>query len=115
MQTEWWAIAMTAISVAIGSFGPIWLKKGADGLSLNLKALLKNKHLFGGVLCYAIGTVLYIIALRGGELSVLYPIISISYPIVAFLSVIMLKEHMNKWKLAGTVFIIAGIILLSFA
>ena len=115
MQTEWWAIAMTITSVAIGSFGPIWLKKGADGLTRNIRALLKNKHLFGGILCYAIGTVLYIIALRGGELSVLYPIISISYPIVAFLSVVMLKEHMNKWKWFGTAFIIAGIVLVSFA
>ncbi len=115
MQTEWWAITLTIISVAIGSFGPIWLKKGADGLKLNLRALLKNKHLFGGILCYAIGTVLYITALRGGELSVLYPIISISYPIVAFMSVIMLKEHMNKFKWAGTAAIIMGIILVSLA
>lgn len=115
MQTEWWAIALTVISVAIGSIGPIWLKKGSDGLSLNLKALLKNKHLFGGILCYGIGTILYIIALRGGELSVLYPIISISYPIVAFLSVVMLKEHMNKYKWIGTIFVILGIIIVSFA
>lgn len=106
---------MTILSVTIGSFGPIWLKKGADGLSLSPKKILKNKHLFAGILCYAIGTVLYITALRGGELSVLYPIISISYPIVAFLSVMMLKEHMNKWKWAGTFCIIIGIVLVSFS
>jgi uncharacterized membrane protein len=113
MQTEPWAILLVIFSVLIGSFGPILLKTGAHRLSRNPWSFIRNRHLIGGLFCYGVGTIMYIIALRGGELSVLYPIISISYPIVAFLSVIFLKEKMNKMKIMGTVFVILGIILVS--
>jgi hypothetical protein len=82
MATELWAVGLTLLSVALGAMGPILLKKGADGLSLNIKVLLRNKHLFGGLFMYGAATIVYLFALRGGDLSVLYPLVSLSYPVV---------------------------------
>lgn len=109
MATELWAVGLCLLSVAIGAMGPILLKKGADGLSLSVKALLRNKHLFGGLFLYGVATIVYLLSLRGGDLSVLYPLVSLSYPVVSVLSVFLLNERMNGWKWAGIGLIILGV------
>ncbi len=109
MATELWAVGLSLLSVAIGAMGPILLKTGADGLSLNIKVLLRNKHLFGGLFLYGVATIVYLLSLRGGDLSVLYPLVSLSYPVVSVLSVFLLNERMNKWKWAGIALIILGV------
>ena len=41
--------------------------------------ILSNLPLFGGLACYGISTILLVLALRYGELSVLYPIMALTY------------------------------------
>jgi drug/metabolite transporter (DMT)-like permease len=53
-----------------------------------------------------------LIAFRGGELSVLYPLIALSYVWVAILSKIFLGDMMNPFKWAGIIFIMAGVSLI---
>ena len=54
-----------------------------------------------GLSCYGLSTGLLVLALRYGELSVLYPIIALTYVWVSILSVFMLGESMNPYKIAG--------------
>ena len=68
-----------------------------------------NYHLFGGVGLYAIGTILFIPALKGGELSVLYPFVALNYIWVSLLSVKFLGEKMNRFKWLGIALIIIGV------
>jgi len=105
-MTELWAVGLAVLAAAIGSFGPIFIKRGAH---LSFERILSNKYLFLGILTYAVSTVIYLAALRGGELSVLYPIISLTFAGVAVLSVFLLKERMNMYKWAGIVLIIVGV------
>jgi drug/metabolite transporter (DMT)-like permease len=70
---------------------------------------MTNYNLFGAVALYAIGTALFIPALKGGELSVLYPIVALTYIWVSFLSVKFLGEKMNKLKWLGIALIILGV------
>lgn len=114
-MTELWAVGLTLLAVLVGAIGPILLKKGADQFSLNPKKLLRNKALIGGVFAYGLATLIYIPALRGGDLSVLYPIISLSFVAVSLLSVWLLKERMNLLKWIGIVLIIAGVSLIGAA
>ena len=109
MQVELWAVAMVMIVVVVGSFGPIFLKKSAKDFNFNIRKLMTNHNLFFGVLCYAFGTILFIPALKGGELSVLYPMVSIGYICVSLYSVKFLKEKMNRYKWTGIVLIIIGV------
>ena len=63
---------------------------------------------------YIVGGILIIVALRGGEVSVLYPIIATSYIWVSFLSIYFLGEVMNAYKWLGVISIIAGIALIGY-
>ena len=109
MATELWAVGLVVFGSILGSFGPILLKKGSETFSLNLKLLIKNYYLIGGTLLYMLGTVIFITALRGGELSILYPLVSVTYIWVSFLSIKFLKEKMNKYKWIGIILIIIGV------
>ena len=81
-------------------------------LVLLAKDLIVNVPLIAGLALYGIGTVLMIVALKHGELSLLYPIISLSYVWVAILSVLLFHEAMNPLKIAGICVIMAGFAVL---
>ena len=74
--------------------------------------ILTNLPLFGGLACYGLSTILLVLALRYGELSVLYPIIALTYVWVTILSVGFLGETVNAFKLMGLVFIVLGVAVL---
>lgn len=111
-MVELWAVALVLIGVVIGSFGPIFLKKSSKEFCFNIKKLLKNHNLFYGILFYAFATIVFIPALKGGELSVLYPLVSVSYICVSLYSVKFLKEKMNLYKWSGIAIIILGVIFI---
>ncbi len=109
MKTQLWAILLVLLANLIGSFGPIYLKKASAGFKLNLTGLLNNYNLFAGLFFYGIGTVLFVGALKGGELSVLYPLVSTVYIWVSLLSIKMLGEKMNAYKWLGIFIIVLGV------
>lgn len=109
MATQLWAIGLVISATLIGAFGPILLKKASAKRLSKLGSLVTNYHLFGGVALYAIGTILFIPALKGGDLSVLYPFVSLSYIWVSLLSIKFLGERMNKFKWLGIALIIIGV------
>ena len=114
MTTQLWAIGLVILATIVGALGPILLKKASAKSLSNFKSLITNYHLFGGVGLYAIGTILFIPALKGGELSVLYPFVALTYIWVSLLSVKFLGEKMNKLKWLGIAFIITGVALIGF-
>lgn len=109
MATEFWAIGLVISATLIGSFGPILLKKASSGRLSSIKSLMKNYPLFGGVALYAVGTLLFIPALKGGDLSVLYPFVALIYVWVSLLSVKFLGEKMNIVKWIGVALILIGV------
>lgn len=109
MATQLWAIGLVILATLIGAFGPILLKKASAKRLSKLSSLMTNYPLFGGVTLYGIGTVLFIPALKGGDLSVLYPFVALAYVWVSFLSVKFLGEKMNRLKWVGIALIIVGV------
>ncbi|MBI2541853.1 EamA family transporter [Candidatus Woesearchaeota archaeon] len=109
MAVQLWAVALVVLASLVGAFGPILLKKASARRLSKLSSLATNYHLFGGVALYAAGTLLFIPALKGGDLSVLYPFVSLSYIWVSLLSVRFLGEKMNKLKWLGIAMIILGV------
>ena len=109
MATQLWAIGVVVLASMIGSFGPILLKKASAKKLSKISLLITNYNLFGGVALYAIATIMFIPALRGGELSVLYPFVALVYIWVSFLSIKFLGEKMNKLKWIGIALIIIGV------
>ena len=108
MATELWAIGLVISATLVGAFGPILLKKASAKRLSKISSLISNYHLFGGVSLYAIGTILFIPALKGGDLSILYPFVALTYVWVSLLSVKFLGEKMNLTKWSGITLIIIG-------
>jgi drug/metabolite transporter (DMT)-like permease len=75
-------------------------------------AVITNVNLIAGLAVYGIGAVLMIVALQHGELSVLYPLISLNYVWVAIVAVLLFNESMNVAKVAGICVIMAGVAVL---
>ncbi|MBD3164851.1 EamA family transporter [Candidatus Woesearchaeota archaeon] len=109
MKTELWSIGLVLAASSIGSLGPLFLKKASVKFRFNIKELVKNYYLFLGIGFYGMGTVLFIPALRGGELSVLYPFVALVYVWVSLWSVKFLGERMTRLKWMGIALILAGV------
>jgi multidrug transporter EmrE-like cation transporter len=110
MATQKWAIALVLFFTLLTSAAQIFLKLASEKLELNLIALLTNWPLLIGGILYVISAILLIIALRGGELSVLYPLVALSYVWVSLVSPrIFPTDSMNPLKWVGIAFIIGGV------
>jgi uncharacterized membrane protein len=75
--------------------------------------VITNVKLFMGYCLLGVQTVLMAMALKGQELSKLYPIIALTYVWVILLSLILLPgEHMNFFRSIGIAFIVGGVSVL---
>ena len=114
MATKLWAALLVLFTTLLTSSAQILWKKGSATLAFDILGIITNNYLIGGILLYAIGGILIIVSFRGGEVSVLYPIIATSYVWVSFLSIRFLGETMNLMKWIGIISIIAGIISIGY-
>ncbi|MBD3309791.1 EamA family transporter [Candidatus Woesearchaeota archaeon] len=115
MKTSILSIILMVLCTAFTSAGQILWKLGVQQMTdpVSIWSVLTNLPLISGFVSYGLGAVLLILALRGGELSVLYPIVATSYVWVAMLSTIFIGESMNPWKWTGIFVIIAGVVLVT--
>ena len=109
MATKLWAILLVSFTTLLTSSAQILYKLGSSTLTLSFAGILKNYYFIGGLVLYAIGGIFIIVSFRGGEVSVLYPIIAMSYIWVSFMSQIFLNETMDFFKWFGILAIILGI------
>jgi len=109
MATKLWATLLVLFTTLLTSSAQILWKKGSATLAFNILGIITNYYIIGGILLYAVGGTLLIISFRGGEVSVLYPLIATSYIWVSLLSVRFLGEQMNHFKWLGVASIIMGI------
>ncbi|MFH1064830.1 MAG: EamA family transporter [Candidatus Woesearchaeota archaeon] len=112
MATELWAAGLVIFATFIGAFGALFFKLGADRLHRQFKSIITNTRLFIGVALYGLSTIFFLAGLKGGELSVLYPLASLGYAWTVLLSIKILKEKMNLWKWSGIGFILLGVVFI---
>ncbi len=94
------------------TLGQIFFKRGSAGLSLDIVLLLTNLDLILGGIFYMIGAGLMILALRTGELSIVYPMVSLSFVWVSLYAALVLGESITSRKGIGLLMILGGIIFL---
>ncbi len=109
-MAEMWAIMLMIIGTFFAAAGSLLLKKGSEKIK-NIRTLLP-KNLIIGIIIYVISAILFIIALKGGELSILYPIASLDYIWTCFLAKKYLGEKINTYKWTGVFIIVIGISLI---
>ena len=110
MQTKPWAFGLIILCTFLTSVAQILYKFGANKLVVSLYGIITNYQIITGLILYITAGIIMITALRGGDLSVLYPIIATSYIWVALLSMFFLGELMNVYKWIGVFIVIAGVI-----
>ena len=111
MATEPWAIGLTLVAQMVGSVTPIYLKKASHRVTISVNSLL-NKDLIIAATAQFISMIMFVVALKGGELSFIYPLVSTVYIWASLLSIRMLGEKMNLKKWSGIAFIILGVTLI---
>jgi multidrug transporter EmrE-like cation transporter len=70
-------------------------------------------HILGGMACYAVSLVVWILGLSRVPVSVAYPMLSIGYVINAFVAWQWFGETLTAQKLAGIGFIVVGVFLVT--
>ncbi len=95
-----------------GAIAQILMKIGMRHFSAEPLALITNYPLIAGYALYGLNTVMMVLALREGELSMLYPLIALTYVWVTLLSYTLLAEHPNVYKNVGITTIVAGVAVL---
>jgi multidrug transporter EmrE-like cation transporter len=89
------------------------IKTSAASLTrITFASILTNYPMWIGLALYGISTGLLILALRDGELSLLYPVISLTYVWVTILSVMVFKESAHPLKITGIAIICLGVAFL---
>ena len=112
------ALIMVACATLIQLVAQLLIKQGASQLGAN-PTLIQSAlgmftvlPLFSGYALYGLFTVVMVFALKHGELSMLYPVMALSYVWVAIVSVVWLKEPINAAEIAGIAAIVGGVAVL---
>lgn len=92
----------------VGSFGAVFLKLGSARLHEGFWKIL-NVRLGAGVALFLGSSYFFVMGIRHGELSVLYPMVSLGYIWTLFWSRIFFKEAFTRQKFAGLALILLGV------
>jgi multidrug transporter EmrE-like cation transporter len=105
-------VLLVCFCTLLGATAQILMKFGMTNFKLQPMALLTNFPLIAGYALYGLFTLLLVIALREGELSMLYPIISLGYVWVTGLSYFIFHDQLNTPKSIGITSIMIGVAVL---
>ncbi len=108
METTFSSILLALLSSFIGSFGAIYIKKGTSSFGFSHQNLFRNFSLIMGVCIYGISAIIFIFALKNGEISMIYPLAATSYIWITVLSRFFLHEKITQQKIFAILFIILG-------
>ena len=88
------------------------LPVGRTGIGFLLDVALRP-GVIGGLACYAISLVLWLLVLSRTEASFAYPFLGVGFVVVALASFLLLGESFTLRKAAGTLIIAAGVVVMA--
>jgi len=84
----------------------------ANAWPIGLK-VAQQPHILGGLACYAVSVVVWILALSRVEVSIAYPMLSLGYVVNAAAAYYLFGEDVNAMRMAGIFVIIVGVVLVA--
>jgi multidrug transporter EmrE-like cation transporter len=117
------SFALLMTGVLLNAAAQLLLKAGTNAVGsfeftpqnlvpVGLKLALEP-HIMGGMLCYGISLVVWIMGLSRVPVSIAYPMLSIGYVINALAAWHLFGESLGAQKLVGIGFIILGVVLVT--
>ena len=104
------SIFLACLCTFFTSSGQYFLKIGTEYFGDEIKSFL-NIYLLVGLFLYLFGGILLILALGKGDLSLVYPLISLSFVWVFIISFFILNEDISLVNWFGLFTIISGVIM----
>lgn len=101
-------LLLKAGTMRIGSFE----FSAANVLPIGTQLALQP-HILGGLACYVVSVVVWIMALSRVEVSIAYPMLSIGYIVNAVAAYYLFGESLGAQKLLGIGFIVIGVWLVA--
>ena len=101
------------LSILLGIAGQLLLKIGARADSPNVIAQLLTPASIIGLCFYFVAAIGYMSALRKIPISVAFPMVSLSYPIIVVIAWSVFGETVGPAKALGIALIMAGVILVN--
>jgi drug/metabolite transporter (DMT)-like permease len=105
-------ILIILIGILFASSGQILWKIGMTEIGsissisvTSIVAMALNPWVVGGLICYGLSTVFWLIALSRADLSYVYPFIALTF-------VLIFHENISIQRVTGAAIIVAGIIVL---
>jgi multidrug transporter EmrE-like cation transporter len=117
------SFALIICGVLLNAIAQLLLKAGTNAVGqfafhadnivpVGLK-LAFQPYIMGGMVCYGISLVVWIMALSRVPVSIAYPMLSIGYVINAFVAHFWFGEALAAQKLLGIGFIVIGVVLVA--
>ena len=92
----------------VGAFAFSWDNVVPIGVKLAM-----NGPILGGLACYVVSVVVWILALSRVPVSVAYPLLSVGYIVNAVAAWMLFGESITAQKMAGIGFIVIGVFLVA--
>ena len=111
-------ILLTLLSALIASFAQIAFKRFLPRRIASVRALLgslANAGIISGIFAYIVSLGIYLYALSGAALSVVYPVFASSFIFTALLSRFVLKEKAPAIRYFGIAIIFLGISIIALS
>ena len=108
MTTPFSSMVLVTVGSFIGSFGAVFLKIGSSKLRHGFLQFF-NPGLAAGALMYLLSTCFFIVGVKNGELSVLFPLVSLGYIWTMLWSKLFFKEPFTRNKFLGLGLILLGV------
>ncbi|MGV8163171.1 MAG: EamA family transporter [Candidatus Nanoarchaeia archaeon] len=78
----------------------------------NIQEFIFNPWIITGFIIYFLASILYIYALKNNQISIVFPMISISFIWATIISILLLNEKADFFNYLGIALIIIGVIVL---
>ena len=110
-----------AISILLAVAGQLLMKRGmmsfgtfpVSQLLVKVIPMFLNPWVFIGFVCFGLSSIFWLVVLSRMPLSLVYPMVSVAYVIVAMLSMIFFKENVSLVRWGGIAVIVLGVFLIS--
>jgi drug/metabolite transporter (DMT)-like permease len=107
------AVVALAVGESLLSKGMKQAGRGGDGWEQQAAQVVRSGWIWAGLLLMIVHVGLYMLALKGADLSLALPLTAASYPLAALLAQFYLREDVGTARWIGTLVITAGVAIVA--
>ena len=112
---------LMAVSILLAVAGQLLMKRGMisfgsfpiSQLLASIIPMFLNPWVFFGFVCFGLSSIFWLVVLSRLPLSLVYPMVSVAYVLVALASLLFFKENVSFIRWLGIAVIMVGVFLIS--